>query len=478
MLPAPLRRFARILFLKKANGTASFLQRIILLILLPMFLMQILSFYIFFRRYWEKVSEKNMGFLVGEIIVLSRRFDERVEGGASPAEIVKNINNYSQIRAEFIGKNDFKRRIVSSDERRWTFLFARQFRKFERKLSAALRMETPLREEMGKIEFGIQKSGGILLFQIDSGKFYTARLDLIIFWNLFSILAISLIAILFAKNQTRSINALKNFVNDFSFLEKENGDFRPTGAKEIRDIGRAFLNMIGKIKHLLNSRTAMLAQVSHDLRTPLTRMKLQTEFIGNARMANFFKKDLEEMDNLINEYISFVRGESDSEYEKINLKKFFSELMEDYRRGGYDNIALSYNLEAGETCAVRELSFRRAINNLLNNSLKYGKKKIALTVGSRNGEITVTVEDDGDGLSAEELERAKKPFFTPKIRGNGSQGGGGLGLPITQQIAAAHRGSLKFFKSKKLGGLGVTITIPISNSTNKKGDKRATRNKK
>jgi two-component system osmolarity sensor histidine kinase EnvZ len=202
-------------------------------------------------------------------------------------------------------------------------------------------------------------------------------------------------------------------------------------------------------------------------------MKLQTEFIDDKVIVDFLKKDLGEMEELINEYILFAKGENDGEYTEINTKNFFDNIIDDYRRSNYNNISISYSLNT-KTCRVRENAFKRAINNLINNSLKYSKKKIILSVKTIRQRLLVTIEDDGNGISEDDLKKIKKPFFTSKERSEQGASGSGLGLSIAQQVALAHRGNIKFLKSDKLGGLMVILTIPINN----KKTKNVAKNKK
>jgi two-component system osmolarity sensor histidine kinase EnvZ len=431
-----------------------------------MFLVQIFSFYIFFKRYTEKVSKKNFEFLATEIVLLNKLFDTKNQNYMPVDQIIDEVGKHTKLKI-FFEKNkkieeNYTLRLFSSKNK---------LQELVKHLKNSITEEILLQTKDQNLILQIKKDGGVIKFIIGPRNFYTVRFDLVIFWNFLAFFVVSVIAIIFAKNQIKSINALKNFVNDFSLLEKENNNFKPTGAKEIREIGKAFLSMINKIKYLLNSRTVMLAQISHDLRTPLTRMKLQTEFIENKTIANFFKKDLEEMNNFINEYILFARGESQKEYTEINIKEFFGDIIRDYKRSGYNNISISYNLIA-TTCFVKEISFRRAINNLLNNSLKYGKSAIMVTVEATKQKLFVNIEDDGKGIPEEYFKKIKKPFFTPESSNTSKHSG--LGLSIVQQTIMGHKGIIKFSSSKKLGGLAVLIIIPINN---KKGKNVATSKK-
>jgi two-component system osmolarity sensor histidine kinase EnvZ len=388
---------------------------------------------------------------------LNKIFNLQLKNGLPVDTIIANLSKYTTFKVFFdYGDMSSKNHMLGQ------FASKSRLQEMKNLLDASITEDNLLYMDGFNMVLNIKKNAGILGFTIEPKKLYIVRFDLIIFWNFLAFLAVSVIALVFVKNQIRSINTLKTFVNDFSLLEKENNNFRPSGAKEIREIGRAFLNMINKIKYLLNSRTVMLAQISHDLRTPLTRMKLQTEFIEDKAVANFLKKDLEEMNNFINEYILFARGENQKEYTEINLREFFDDIMMDYKRSGYNNIKISYNLVV-PTCFVRKISFRRAINNLLNNSLKYAKNIIILKVETSRQRLFVSIEDDGKGMPAEYFKKLKRPFYTSEKKDD-TVSPNGLGLSIVQQTIMGHRGSIKFSNSKKLGGLSVLITMPINNN--------------
>jgi two-component system osmolarity sensor histidine kinase EnvZ len=410
------------------------------------------------------VSKKNIEFLTTEIFILDKQFDSQIKRGTQIEDVINNINGYTKLNVSFVEGGAINSKYLVNVK--GSIFFMNQARELDNYLRKSILEAMSFYKNNKNFTLEIEKNNGILKFEIETSRLYIARIDLIIFWNVFAYLLVSAVAIIFAKNQIKSIDSLKNFINDFSFLEKENNDFKPTGAKEIREMGRAFLNIINKMKYLLNSRTVMLAQISHDLRTPLTRMKLQTEFIGDKAMADFFKKDLGEMEGLINEYILFAKGESDGEYTEINTKNFFDNIIDDYKRSNYNNISISYSLNT-KTCRVRENAFKRAINNLINNSLKYSEKKIILSVKTIRQRLLVTIEDDGNGISEKDLKKIKKPFFTSEERIKQGVSGSGLGLSIAQQVVSAHRGDIKFLKSDKLGGLMVILTIPINNKKTK-----------
>ena len=201
----------------------------------------------------------------------------------------------------------------------------------------------------------------------------------------------------------------------------------------------------------------MLAQISHDLRTPLTRMKLQVEFIEDEETANFFKQDLEEMEKMINEYFLFAKGEMENDFKQVNIQNFFDEIINDYKRSGYI-ININYNLKIKGTYLKID-SFKRCINNLINNALKYYKKNITSKVKTTKNTMIINIEDDGCGIPEEFINKVKVPFF--KINKNEKSKNVGLGLSIVQNVINMHKGKIIFKESKDFGGLNVELNIPI-----------------
>ncbi len=436
------------------NLPKSIFYRFLLIVLMPMLLMQLVFFYIFFNRYWANTSKQNVDILVTEIFILNNRFDSFVlENKQVNNKIINELNIFSNVKIYFTKDKKIKKTINYDGNR---YLFFNPIKQLKNELYVLNFGDVGFyKKDENYYVVDIEKDNGVLSFEIKRDRIFIKRVDLIIFWNLFAFFTISGISLIFLKNQLRSIEKLKNFANDFSYLEKDNTNFKPTGAKEIREMGSAFVNVVHKMKQLINNRTTMLAQISHDLRTPLTRMKLQLEFVDDESMKNFFKQDLEEMEKMIDEYLLFAKGESEDKFKKVNIQSFFDSIINDYKRSNY-NVLINYNLKK-EYIYIKEDSFKRCINNLINNSLKYYKKNINITVKTNLTNMIVNVEDDGCGISKEFLNKVKIPYY--KLSKDNSKNMG-LGLSIVQNIVNIHKGKM-FFKTSSLGGLNVELIIPI-----------------
>lgn len=435
---------------------SSLFYRFILMAIIPMFLIQMISLYIFFERYWDKTTRNNISTLLNEIKTISYKYDKCTEIGCNKKYLIDNFNVFDKMNIVFKENSNIEELLINRKKYKKILVF-----KPKDYLKSVLYNSNigkfNLRDIDNYYTISLFKEDGILEFMVKKSSLIISKVNLIIFWNTLSFLIISYIAFLFVRNQAKSIEKLKDFANDFSYLEKDNTNFKPTGADEIREVGFAFLNVMKKLKNLINARTTMLAQISHDLRTPLTRMKLQVEFIEDEETAKFFKQDMEEMEKMINEYLLFAKGDIDGSCNFVNIKTFFSSIINDYKRSKYKNINIYYDLKM-EEIYIKEDSFRRCINNIINNSLRYRNRQTSIFVKTSNNNLIVEVEDDGDGLPKWMFKKIKKPFFGTKNKNNNNIG---LGLSIVQHVVDMHGGKVYFTNSKKLGGLSVNIIIPI-----------------
>ncbi len=282
-------------------------------------------------------------------------------------------------------------------------------------------------------------------------------------WSLgFSVLLL-LTSYLFLRNQVRSILQLSWAADAFGRGE-DAPDFRPSGALEVRRAARSLIQMRNRIRRYADQRTAMLAGVSHDLRTPLARLKLELALLPKEHDANAAKADIVEMERMLDGYLAFARGEEGEQPEEINL----AALAQDASNHIALRSAYQFVGPTPVTMRVRALAMKRAIANLANNAADYGKK-VRVSVLREAGEAVVTVEDDGPGIPANMYEDAFRPFSRLDASRNQNVSGVGLGLTIARDTARAHGGDVTLGKSD-LGGLKATLRLPFD--VDLKGRKR------
>ena len=261
------------------------------------------------------------------------------------------------------------------------------------------------------------------------------------------------ISLIFLKNQTRPITHLAKVAEKFGKGE-EIEEFKPSGAAEIRQAGYEFDKMRKRINRHLNQRSEMLSGISHDLRTPLTRMKLQIAFIKDKELANKLAEDINEMEKMLNEYLQFTSSSFLEKDEEFNLSELINQVVTKY-----DNENITTNMSSEIFIIGRKNLIKRCLNNLIDNAIKYGDKvKVELNKSKSN--LFIKIEDNGPGVPEEEYNNVFKPFYKIDKGRADSKSSVGLGLSIASDIIRSHGGNIKLEKSS-MNGLGVKIFLPV-----------------
>ena len=278
-----------------------------------------------------------------------------------------------------------------------------------------------------------------------------------IFWLVGSALALILVAILFLKNQIRPISRLAKSTADFG-IGKSTQEFKPEGAKEVRQAGQAFIKMRNRINRQIMQRNQMLAGISHDLRTPLTRMKLQLTMLPKNLRDKLdikdMKGDINEMHHMIDAYLDYLRGEEE-ETQLVNLNEMLETTVNQYKKTKPDMI-IDYSYKGVHNINSKPNAIKRVINNILDNACKYGSK-IYVNLQPNNKSTQLIIEDNGKGISTEEQGKVLDPFYMVDSSRNSVTGGKGLGLAIVKEILDEHKAKIKLSSSEHLGGLKVVI---------------------
>jgi two-component system osmolarity sensor histidine kinase EnvZ len=261
--------------------------------------------------------------------------------------------------------------------------------------------------------------------------------------------------VLFLRNQIRPILRLADATESFGKgLEAPN--FRPRGAREVRRAAHAFLEMKSRIERSIEQRTAMLAGVSHDLRTILTRFKLELALIGDSPEVDAMRKDVDEMSGMLEDYLAFARGDGGENAQPTDMTKALEELRSDAERNGHNATVQFRGLPV---VTVKPAAFKRCLGNLVSNAARYANS-IAITGARDHRYLTVTIDDDGPGIPSAKREEVFKPFLRLDDSRNQDEGGTGLGLAIARDIARSHGGDIMLGDSP-MGGLRATVRIPV-----------------
>jgi two-component system, OmpR family, osmolarity sensor histidine kinase EnvZ len=284
---------------------------------------------------------------------------------------------------------------------------------------------------------------------------YVSNSHIFLAWMVGTSLVLITVAVLFLRNQIRPILRLADAAESFG-KGREVPDFRPRGAREVRRAAVAFIEMKRRIERALEQRTAMLAGVSHDLRTILTRFKLELALLGDSPEIEAMKKDVDEMGRMLEAYIAFARGDSSEQSAPTDMGAFLEELKADTERNGHKS---SVHFHGHPIVTVRPAAFKRCLANLVSNAARYAPS-ISITGHRDHRWLTVTVDDDGPGIAPHLREEVFKPFLRLDDARNQDEGGTGLGLAIARDIARSHGGDITLSDSP-LGGLRATVRVPV-----------------
>jgi len=309
-----------------------------------------------------------------------------------------------------------------------------------------------------RLEVQIKLPNEVLSIKVNRKRLVSNTTYLFVMWMVGSAVILTGVALIFLRNQIRPIARLSAAMESFGKGVDAPG-YRPQGAREVRRAGRAFLQMKQRIERQISARMDMLAGISHDLRTPLTRMKLQTQMLEKKQpeAADNLRRDVGDMEHMIEEYLDFVRGEGMEAPKRLSLATAVEEIVQRYVEDA-DRIKVDINGLAHVEVDIRPNAFRRALTNIINNALRYGECA-RVRLQKKAQAIYVYVEDDGPGIPQAKREEVFRPFRRLDESRNVETGGVGLGLTIARDIIHAHGGDIQLSDAGS-GGLSVAIRLP------------------
>jgi len=420
--------------------------RALLIVAVPIIVLQIIITIVFFDSLWIKTNKGMTRALVGEMKTFITAYDN---GKYNNNDLSGLFSIYLDLNVEYKNDEAFNKPL----EERW---FSPIDRTLRRELKSNIGagnywFDTTGYKEL--IHINIKHNSGYFEFFIPKDRVASTSARMFALWITLPALLMITIAIIFLKNQTRPIVNLAKAAERFGRGENID-EYSPSGALEIRQAGLEFDKMRKRIMRHLNQRSEMLSGISHDLRTPLTRLKLQLSFIKNDELSKKMSLDIDEMEKMLNEYLQFTS----SSYLEKNETFDISELIESIIKG-YNNSNISQELTPRVYMNGRKNLIQRSLNNIFDNSIKFANK-INLKLVKKNSDIVITIDDDGIGVPEYEYQNIFKPFYKiDKSRGN-SKSSVGLGLSITSDIVKSHGGNIILEKSP-LDGLRVKIFLPL-----------------
>ncbi len=450
MARRPVRHILRRLtprFFKRWLPTSLF-GRSLLIILLPIVLMQGAVAWAFFEAHWHTVTGQLCEALAGDVAWDVAIYD----ADPRPQTLARIADRASRTQSLSLALEPG--RALPTDH---TYPL---FPAFDNTLRSAL--DDRLNEAFwidtvrypAYVDIRVAVKGGVLRIIAPRERAFATRGHVFILWLMAATLTLAGVAILFIRNQVRAIERLAEAADAFG--KGSDARFKPHGAREVRQAGYAFLAMKDRIQRHIDQRTVLLASVSHDLRTPLTRLKLEAALAPPSPRIDAIKSDLTEMEHMIDEYLAFARGQGGEAVESVALDQLIQQVCDGASRAG---AKVSVSAEPGLTAQVRPLALKRALANLVMNAASHGDK-IAIEARARQGGgVEIVVDDDGPGIPPERYEDAFTPFSRLDDARNQNDKGVGLGLAIARDVARGHGGDVTLAKSP-IGGLRAVVRLP------------------
>ncbi|MFZ0114294.1 MAG: ATP-binding protein [Xanthobacteraceae bacterium] len=305
------------------------------------------------------------------------------------------------------------------------------------------------------VEIRIQLDNAVMRVFARRSAAYASNSEIFLLWMVGTSLVLLSVAILFLRNQIKPIQRLADAAESFG-KGREVPNFRPRGATEVRRAAHAFIEMKSRVERAIEQRTTMLAGVSHDLRTVLTRFKLELALLKDSGEAEAMNKDVDEMSRMLEAYLAFARGDAGEQSASTDMNELLEQLKTDAERDGR-NVTVAFR--GAPVVTVRPNAFKRCLANLVSNAARYGKS-ISITGQRDHRWLIVTVDDDGPGIPSGMREDVFKPFLRLDDARNQDEGGTGLGLAIARDIARSHGGDITLGEGS-LGGLRATVRVPV-----------------
>ena len=434
-----LNKFLKIILPKRL------FYRALIIVAAPTIILQLIITIVFYDSIWIKANKNTTRSLVAQLKTIEEVYQNDK----------KNLDFFTDSY-----KNNFNFEIGIIQEKLPNISGERKFSPMDRSLRRELKSTFgnnnywfSTSKFKNAVEIKIKSENEVIEFLVPKEMVSASSVRLFVLWTTLPSLILVLIALVFLKNQTRPLVRLAKAAERFGKGDYVN-DFRPSGAAEIRKAAYEFDRMAKRINRHLNQRSEMLSGISHDLRTPLTRLKLQLAMIKEKDVSKNMSKDIDEMEGMLNDYLQFAKTQAKENTTTINLSNLFIEIKKDLKSENLNLINLEETILKG-----RVSSLKRCFENVINNGLTYGKK-VYVSLHKSSNRVIVNIEDDGPGIAEDQYKNVFKPFFRLDKSRSLNKSGVGLGLAIVEDIINSHGGNIQLGKSQ-YKGLQVKISLPF-----------------
>ena len=431
-------------FVKKILPKRLF-YRSLIIVATPIILLQIIITVVFFDSLWIKANKGMTRSLVGEVQTM---FDVYKKGDANEQEMIINLYNKNFDFVIVFKENEL---VPTKKTERWFSPIDRSLRRELKPVFDSFWFDTTSYKEL--VDLRIKYKNGALQIFFPRHKIAPSSARIFALWVTLPGFFLIFIALIFLKNQTRPLVNLAKAAEKFGkgeFIK----EFRPSGAREIRQAAYEFDRMRKRITIHLNQRSEMLSGISHDLRTPLTRLKLQLALLKQQDIAKKMSDDIDEMERMLNEYLDFASDQKHEKTEMIDINQIIKNIVKKY-----DDKKINLKIAEDKKINIRVNSIKRCLINLIDNGLAYGKKVDILTKKTMQS-IIIIIDDDGPGIPENEHQNVMKPFYRIDKSRSQNKSGVGLGLSIANDIIRSHGGSISLEKSP-LNGLRARVSLPF-----------------
>jgi two-component system osmolarity sensor histidine kinase EnvZ len=425
--------------------------RSLIIVIAPVLILQMVVTLVFFDRHYRIVTAtltRSVADEIGYMVTLENRFPPGAERDAEREDAARIFGLPAIFRPGEVLETVVSEAVTPLD-RQLLFILDEQ-------IVAEASFGTQRFNDYVEVE--VQLDDGVLEVLVPRARVEAANAEMFVLWMIGSSLVLIAVAVLFLRNQVKPIQDLALAAE--SLGKGRSLPFRPRGATEVRRAAHAFLQMRERIDRHVQQRTDMLAGVSHDLRTPLTRLKLQLAMLPKDSDHDAMAADIAEMDHMIEEYLAFARGEDGEVPEPADIAVMVEEAVHDCAKARkVPEERFTMALEEGEDVPVKRNALRRCLVNVIENAFKYGRN-VRVSLNRLPRSIEIAVEDDGPGIPEARREEAFRPFHRLDPGRNLQKGGVGLGLAIARDIARAHGGDVRL-EDSKMGGLRAVIRLPV-----------------
>ncbi len=427
--------------------------RALIIIIAPIVLLQCVVAYTFMERHWQAVTRRLVEATVKDIAALNDLYDE-YKLDDEFAQLTQLARDRLKLGFSVLPAGELPR----EHQRPFFSLLDRALsREINLQIKHPFWLDTVGNSD--RVEILVKRDRHVLRFVARRSQTYASNSHIFLIWMVGTSVVLLCVAILFLRNQIRPILRLADAADAFGKGRPTPVNFTPRGAREVRAAAQAFIEMRDRIKSHVDQRTTMLAGISHDLRTILTRFKLEITLLGDTPEAKAMNSDVDEMWHMLEDYLAFTRGDGGEEAKPTHLRELLEEIHDDAQIYGVPIELKLRRRRKDLVLPLKRQAFKRAITNLVSNAARYGNQ-IVIRAATENGFLRVEVNDDGPGIPAEERENVFRPFYRIDKSRSSSTGNSGLGLAIARDIAISHGGNVLLGESS-MGGLRAVIRVPL-----------------